>query len=353
MARPRQPLDTHGQADEVLLLLKKTKPGWQRDRLLVIKLGLENELSIYQIAHQLGHSHTSVQAWFNAFREGGLEQLLCKKPSGNGFAAALDAEQMEMFRVELTKGKWRTGGQAYAWLKEKFGITFHPNGIYRYLKKLDGRLKSPRPSHQKKDLHKLAKFQEELTQKLIDLDLDPKRPVRLWIYDEMRYGLAPVTRKMWTTKGTEIIAPVHHRYEWGYLYGALQVGGGGCEFLFSPQVNKSVDAIFLEQISKRDPYAMHVVIGDGAGFHHKEGQDHEGKIPENIRILTLPPYSPELNPVERLWDVIKDGICTTAYQSLENLEKAITRELREFWEDQKRVFSLVGDGYLLSKLNAI
>jgi len=90
----------------------------------------------------------------------------------------------------------------------------------------------------------------------------------------MRYGLAPVTRKMWTIKGQEIIAPVNHRYEWGYLYGALQVGGGGCEFLYAPGVNKEWDAGFLKQISRRDPHAMHVVIGDGAGFHHKEGQDH-------------------------------------------------------------------------------
>jgi transposase len=150
MARPRQRLDTHGQTDEVLRLLKKTKPGWQRDRLLVIKLGLENKLSIYQIADQLGRSHTSVQAWFNAFREGGLVQLLHKKQSGKGFAAALDAEQMEVFRAELAKGKWRTGGQAYAWLKEKFGVTFHPHGVYRYLKKAQWAVEGTPPESSEK-----------------------------------------------------------------------------------------------------------------------------------------------------------------------------------------------------------
>jgi len=183
MSRPRKLLDTHGQAQDVLKLFKKAKPGWKRDRLLVIKLGLENQLGIQKIAQQLGHSHTTVNAWFNAFREGGIEKLLTKS-KGNGFAGALDEKQMEEFRQELEKGKWRTGGQAYKWLQEKYGVTFHPNNIYKYLKKLEGRLKVPRPSHKKKDPVKLAKFKDQLAQKLIDLELDTKRPLRLWIYDE-------------------------------------------------------------------------------------------------------------------------------------------------------------------------
>ena len=166
----------------------------------------------------------------------------------------------------------------------------------------------------------------------------------------MRYGLAPVTRRVWTMRGTEVVVPVHKRYQWGYVYGALQVGGGGTEFLMAPQVNKELDLVFLGQISRRDPWATHVVIGDGAGFHHREG---EPRLPDNVRILTLPPYSPELNPVERLWDVIKDGICNTVHDTLEELEDAIAEKLRDYWEDAERVFSLVGSGWLPGKLNFI
>jgi len=68
---------------------------------------------------------------------------------------------------------------------------------------------------------------------------------------------------------------------------------------------------------------------------------------------TLPPYSPELNPSEKLWDVVKDGICNKVYDSLEDVEESITRKLRTYWEAPRKVFSLIGDGYLLSKLNAI
>lgn len=349
MARPRKPLDTHGQGTEVLRLLKKTSPGWERERLLVIKLGLEGELSIREIAGQFDRSHQTIQTWFNLFRKGGLD-LLLTKGKGNGPAPALNAEQMALFKAELDKGRWRTAKEAYVWLRDTFDVTFRPHGIYRYLKKLGARLKVPRPCHRKMDPEAAAAFKETFCQRLIDLDLPRGRPVRLWIYDESRYGLAPVVRRVWAARGTEVVVPVEKRYRWGYVFGALQVGGGGSEFLLSPTVNKELDRYFLGQIASRDPGAIHVVVGDGAGFHNRDGADG---LPENVRLITLPPYSPELNPVEGLWDQMKDAICNRCFDSLEECEGAIVEFLREFWEDSRRVLSLVGDGYLVSKLNAI
>lgn len=352
MARKRLLLDTHAQAEEVLCLFSKEKPGWRKERLLAIKLGLENKLTNKQIANLVGCHPDSINNWFKLFRDGGLAKLLLKD-KGNGRPSALNEAQMEAFRLELEKGQWRTGAEAYAWLKENFKVTFHPNNIYKYLKKLGARLKVPRPSHRKKDPEAVITFKETLTQKLIDLELPRDRPLRLWIYDEARYGLAPVTRKIWTTRGTEVVCPVEKRYQWGYVFGALQIGGGGSEFLLSPTVNKRADQYFLEQISNRDPHAIHVVIGDGAGFHHREGGKGSEQLPENIRIITLPPYSPELNPVEKLWDILKDAICNRVFESLEALEEEIETFLRNFWTDATRVISLIGNGYLLSKLNAI
>ena len=111
MARPRKKLDTHGQGPEVLRLLRKTPAGWKRERLLAVKLGLENELGIREIAGQLGRAHQTVQDWFNLFREGGLD-LLLKKDKGNGSPPALDDRQMALFKAELEKNRWRTGKQA-------------------------------------------------------------------------------------------------------------------------------------------------------------------------------------------------------------------------------------------------
>lgn len=71
MARPRKKLDTHGQAHEVLRMFNKEKSGWRKDRLRVIKLGLEGELSKSEIASVAGCHLDTVNNWFNLFREGG------------------------------------------------------------------------------------------------------------------------------------------------------------------------------------------------------------------------------------------------------------------------------------------
>ena len=352
MARKRAKLDIHGQSTEVLCLLKTEPSGWRRERLLAVKLGFEESNSLNMIAETLDRSQTTIQTWFDRYRRGGLDGLL-KKESGKGFPGALDEEQMKALKAELDKGTFRTGSQAYQWLVEQYGVSFYPNNIYKYLKKLGGRLKVPRPSHRKKEPQKVKDFKENLDKKIADLNLPKKRPVRLWIYDEARYGLHPVTRRVWASRGVEVIAPVHRRYQWGYVFGALQVGGGGSEFLFSPTVNKHADKTFLEQISRRDPYAIHVVIGDGAGFHHRDGGKGSDQLPKNIRLLTLPAYSPELNPVEKLWDMMKDVTCNTVYETLEDMEHAITDFLKSYWQEARRVFSLIGDGYLLSKLNSM
>jgi DDE superfamily endonuclease len=114
----------------------------------------------------------------------------------------------------------------------------------------------------------------------------------------MRYGLQPVTRRVWSLRGLRPVCPVHPRYQWGYLYGALEVGGQGhAEFLCCPTVNLDYSGRFLEQVATHDPQATHVLLWDGAGFHPADGA---AGLPDNVRLLALPSYSPELNPVEKL-----------------------------------------------------
>ena len=120
---------------------------------------------------------------------------------------------------------------------------------------------------------------------------------------------------------------------------------------FSPRrLNKQWDMGFLGQIAAHDPEAIHIVIGDGAGFHHKENEE---PLLERIKIITLPAYSPELNPVEKLWDIVKDGICNRDWADIDELEEKITERIKPYWEDAKRVTRLIGNGYLVSELNVI
>lgn len=190
----------------------REKVGWS---LLAVKLGLEGELSSKAIAAQLGHSQTTLTTWFNLYRHGGIDGLLEQKQRGKGFAPELDGSQMQELAAELEKGRWHTAKEAYAWLKQRFGVKFSLTHTYRCLKKLGGRLKVTRPSHTKKDSLKVVAFKKNLTQKLMDLQLPRGRPLRLWIYDEA---------SLWT--GTRDPVHMDHARDSGGVSGeqVIQVG---------------------------------------------------------------------------------------------------------------------------------
>jgi transposase len=109
--------------------------------------------------------------------------------------------------------------------------------------------------------------------------------------------------------------------------------------------------LFLEHLRSSDPDAHHVVIADQAGFHLREGDE---RLPEGVHIVPLPPYSPELNPCEQMWDVLKDteGFANGLFESIENPRKALRPELKRFWDDAQAVLSHIGRPWLQSQVNA-
>ena len=126
-------------------------------------------------------------------------------------------------------------------------------------------------------------------------------------------------------------------------------GEARVEFLYSPTVNLGHSELFLQQLGAREPDATHVVIWDGAGFHPQDGAQG---LPDNVRLLPLPSYSPDLNPIEGLWDQLKDHLCNKVFASLRAMQAAITDLLRPFWENAERVRDLIGQGWLLARAQA-
>jgi transposase len=350
MGRPRKPLDATADAKAVRARLKdKDLEGWQRQRLQAAQLGLAAAFSLPQIAEEVGVSPRTIGSWFEAFREGGIEGLLARKAKGGGPASWLDPQTAREFRTELDKGQWRRAQDARCWLEKKLGRKLTLIVTYKYLGKCEARLKVPRPTHRKKDPAGVEAFRAELCEKLHAEQIALESSVHLWVSDEMRFGLQPVTRRVWARRGIEVVLPVEPRYQWGYTYGALEVGGDGAEFLHTDGVSLEASRCFLEQVGRSAPKAMHIVIEDGAGFHHSEGA---AGLPANVRVLHLPPYSPELNPIERLWDIIKDRICNRVWEDLEELMAAINEVLAQYWSTPAKVRALIGDGWLLDSANA-
>jgi hypothetical protein len=111
-----------------------------------------------------------------------------------------------------------------------------------------------------------------------------------------------------------------------------------------------MSGLFLKHLAASDPGAEHVVIWDQAGFHPKP-ELHA--VPEHVHLVSLPPYSPELNPTEAIGDVIKDRIGNVLWEKLDDLEQAIGEELRPLCENAECVRRLVSHPWLVEQANAI
>jgi len=317
-------------------------------RLLAMRLAASGEFTAAQIAEQIGVSRRQFFHWVNALKGGGVEQLL-ERDHGGGQPAQVKPTVLQELQAGLQAGRWKRAKEIQQWLGQCHKTKLSVKGVYYWLGKLGGVLKVPRKTHAHKDVAASIAFRQTLCEQLKNLNVAGGRRVRVWVVDEHRYGLIPVVRRCWTLRGIRPTAPYQTKYQWGYLYSALEVDGqNAAEFACLPGVSLELSRLFLERLAARDPQAEHVVIWDQAGFH-PQPKLHD--VPAHIHLLPLPPYSPELNPVEVIGDVIKDRIANTLWQTLEALEEALGEELRPIYESAQRVRRLVSHPWLIQQLN--
>jgi len=135
--------------------------------------------------------------------------------------------------------------------------------------------------------------------------------------------------------------------EYTYAYAAVSIIAGKVDSLILPHVNGDCMQIFLDEISARYPDHRIVMVLDCAGWHRKESLI----IPGNIRLLKLPPYSPELNPVEHLWDDLREkSFHNRVFDSIDALEDHLEEGLRNMENDHDRVRSIVAWPWIINAL---
>lgn len=317
---------------------KTTDDVRQRQRLQAVLLATTGQHGYRDIARIVGCATSTFARWLNQFLAGGIAGLL-RRESPPGLTSPIAHPKVrQQLKAGLQAGRWRTAQQVAAWLQAAHGIKRAAKSMYRWLGKAGGALRVPRPCHIQQDPLATAAFRAELEQRLEKLVLPKDRPVKIWVADESRFGLHTQSRRCWALRGQRVVIPQQQCYEWEYVYGALEVIEGGAQFRFLPSVGLELSHGFLAQIADSDPQAEHVVIWDQAGFHPRPGA---AGLPARIHLLPLPPYSPELNPVEGLWDQIQDCTCNRRHADLDELEATLTEALRPFWESPAKVLSLI------------
>ena len=125
--------------------------------------------------------------------------------------------------------------------------------------------------------------------------------VDLWFQDETRIGQPGSTRRMWARKGTRPRALKQQQFPYAYLYGAVCPSTGQAVGLVLPNAHTPCMNRHIDAISRFMPGDRHALICmDGAGWHQSSLNT------DKVTIMKIPPYSPELNPCEQVWQYIKD-----------------------------------------------
>lgn len=145
------------------------------------------------------------------------------------------------------------------------------------------------------------------------------KSVNLYFQDESRFGLFTRNGKALTAKGIKPICPFHQVFKSTYLYGSFSPIDGHSFLLELPFCNSSLFELYLEEFSKQRPEELKVIVLDNGAFHKAKSL----VIPDNICLIFLPPYSPELNPAEKIWQKFKRDFTNRLFKSLNDLSEYV------------------------------
>ena len=166
-------------------------------------------------------------------------------------------------------------------------------------------------------LKPLKKLPDLITEIRISLNKNKYSSINLYFQDESRYGLKTFIGKCLTSKGVKPVVKYQHAFKNTYLYGSFSPINGNS---FVYEIEGTTSEIFykyLQEFSKYKPSELKIVVIDNAGFHSLQ----KFAIPENIKLIRIPPYTPELNPAEKIWQYIKQFYKNKVFENLSNVKK--------------------------------
>lgn len=283
----------------------------ERDPRIKIKLlalyHLQNGKKLVEVADMVIAEEKTVRGWLRSFVAFDYEGLIEKE--GRGRSPRLPFEEEEKFIIALDNlQESRKGGRVTAvdiqnLLADEFDCNYAIQGVYTLLDRLNivwisGRSKHPKHSQEAIDNFKEL-FPEELERIKEKLDSDK---IEVWWQDESRIGQQGSLSRVWATKGTRPRVVRQKQFLSTYIFGAVCPDRDvGCALIL-PECNSGMMQIHLNQISEHVQEEHHaIVMMDRASWHTTEAL----VIPPNITLMPLPPYSPELNPMEQVWQQLR------------------------------------------------
>lgn len=171
--------------------------------------------------------------------------------------------------------------------------------------------------------------------------------VNIYCQDESRLGLITKQKRVLTIKGIKPVGKYKHSYKYFWLWGSFSPITGDAHYMISDGVSKNAFIAYLKDLSIYKPRELKILIIDNAAFHSTKDVD----LPENIILIPIPPYCPELNPAEKMWQWFKDKISMKIYKSLDELEEKLIQLIKA--TDQYIIKSITSYQFLVKNYNSI
>ena len=152
----------------------------------------------------------------------------------------------------------------------------------------------------------------------------------MMFWDEAGFGRINQPRYCWCRKGKRPSVPCHHIREYRYVHGAVEPATGDSFFLILPYCNTVCTNVYLRELSAAYPDDHILLVGDRAGWHNSKGLE----VPANITIIPLPPYTPEMNPIEQIWAWLRlHGFHNEVFATLEKVIDRLCETIRSLSPD--------------------
>ena len=174
-----------------------------------------------------------------------------------------------------------------------------------------------------------------------------ERPIRYFVQDESRFGLKTLIGRVLTAAGIKPIGTWQWLFKAFWLYGAVEPATGASFFLQFSHVDTECFQRFLDEFSQAYPDSLNIIQLDNGRFH-------SGKklvLPDNILLLFQPPYCPELNPIEHLWQYLKADLRWASFKTLEELQIKLGQILAELTPEI--IAGITGYPFILDALSVV
>jgi transposase len=188
--------------------------------------------------------------------------------------------------------------------EQAYGVRYSGWGMARLLERLGLSRQKARPRHPRGSAAERAAFKKGLGSRLEEVArAHPDARVQLWCEDEARIGQKGRTCRRWYQRGVRPPGLADKRFASLYLFAACRPGTDEAFALALPEATAASMAVFLAQFARELGPGVHAaLVLDRAGWHVARRL----AVPENVTLIPLPAYSPELNPVERVWLYLRE-----------------------------------------------